>query len=210
MSSPRTTGTKVGWREEGNQPKAGALWYMSLVASQSTRAPHHLVQFPHSPPTPSGCPAHIGEVWLLAGAFLKEALALSTVLDVFSPVRGGQLMGLSFSPVSFASAQGCPEAPAAPFSAYLWVSVVGMPTGRSPSKCLPLGTSSTISVSRGISMAQRPPQNTALTTILSGICGSVSPSGLSLGSWYSLPHEANGHNTSLRRSLRTDRHMKYF
>lgn len=86
-------------------------------------------------------------------------------------------MGLSSSPVSFASSQGCSEAPPAPFSAYLWVSVVGTPTGRSPSKCLPLGTSSTISVCRGMSMAQRPPQNTALTSTLSGICGSVSPSG---------------------------------
>lgn len=72
------------------------------------RAPHHRVQFPHSPLAPLGCPAHISEVWLLAGAFLKEALALSTVLGVFSPVRGDQHMGISSSPVSCNLSPGLP------------------------------------------------------------------------------------------------------
>jgi hypothetical protein len=108
---------------------------------------------------------------------------------------------------SWTSAQGCPQPPLAPFSAYLWVSVVGTPTGRSPSKCLPLGTSSTISVCRGISMAQRPPQNTALTLTVRYLWISQS-FWLSLGSWSSLPHGVNDHNTSLSGSLGTDRHMK--
>lgn len=71
-----------------------------LVTSRSTIVSlENLItvpNFPTVPPTPSGCPAHIGEVWLLAGTFLKEALALSTVLGVFSPVRGGQHMGLLY------------------------------------------------------------------------------------------------------------------
>lgn len=82
-----------------------------------------------------------------------------------------------------------------------------MPTGRSPSKCLPLGTSSTISVCRGTSMAQRPPRNTTLTPMVRYLWISQF-FWLSLGSWSSLSHEVNGHNTSLRGSLGTDRHMK--
>lgn len=105
--------------------------------------------------------------------------------------------------MSCASAQCFPEIPPGPSSTYLCVSVADTPTGRSPSKCLPLGTSSTISVCRGISMAQRVPGSTARTPTQSDVCGTV---WLSLGSWSGLPHEVSGHSTSLRGSLRTARH----
>lgn len=105
MSSPRTAGTRVGWGIMGH---CSILPRCPSVSHCLPRAPHHHAQLPPSPPSPSGCPAHVGEVWRHAGAFLKEALAFCTMLGVFGPA-GDQHKRLSSIPVSCASAQCFPS-----------------------------------------------------------------------------------------------------
>lgn len=50
----------------------------------------------------------------------------------------------------------CPDPRLGPSSAHLWLPAAGVVTGCGPSECLPLGTSSTISVCRGASMVRGP------------------------------------------------------
>lgn len=140
LPSNCSTGVSGGSAGEGRlRPPHGPL---ASLATQSGS-----VWCPGSPSFP-GCPAHISEVRLLAGAFLQEALALHTALArALDPVGTGK-------DGSSASAPTRATPLLAPCPTHLWPPALGGVTGSGPSACLPLGTSSTISVCRGASMAR--------------------------------------------------------
>lgn len=212
MSSRQTAGTRGTWGGVGRVSSCGgvsafpslSLSHPSLLQSTSLLHPSSQ-QGPH---VPSSALAHVSKVWLLAGAFLEEALALSTApWGALDPAGTGQGRPLRSSPLL--CALPCPKPLLGLSSAHLWLPAMGVVTGWSPSECLPLGTSSTISVCRGASMAQGPPPGVlAHTPTPSEVCRAGAPLITpALGPTAQPPTGGLSHRAPPRGSLRTNVHM---
>ena len=154
-SSPRTAGTRV--RREDGVSQRGAEGKPTFPPSLSLGLPVRLITAPMAL-RPRLQPLLTSvKCGSLLGLFGRKP-SPSTQLRPGPSTLQAQARARSSALAS------CPHPtdPALPCAtmgsgAHLWPPAVGVVTGRRPSKCLPLGTNSTISVCRGASMALGPP-----------------------------------------------------
>lgn len=170
MSSPRTADTGVRWgrvsRSGGRLSASPSLPLSHPSLPQSTSLLH-----PSSPRRPEPAPLP----WLTSvkcGSLLRlfcRKPSPSTQLRRGPSTLQTQARAGSSAPAPCSAP--CPDPRLGPSSAHFWLPAAGVVTGRSPSECLPLGTSSTISVCRGASMVQGPPPGAlARTPTHSEVC----------------------------------------